>query len=594
MKKILSCLIAVIAVFGFSACSSDEMDNNMGYLKLEINTLVSTISRAGVPDGYDGKVLHVEIVDASNKVVMKTDDVENDANFKGNIVLAPGNYTINASSARWDGSDSGFDAPYYAGTTSVQVAAKTLTQAKLTLTQANVKVTVKFDDSFRTYFSEAQTLVSSVITSVAPRTFVMGQTSGSAYFPVADLKFMVNVVSKSNGMSHTQNNTINGVKARDHYIVNYKVADAGSLGGVHVSIDDATQSYSYTIEVPRKSSTSLMATAANAWSNFAYLKGTVTAKTADFNASSLSLQWQKEGDASWNNVPLSQLTPSGEDNYNYQLTGLQPGTTYRYRMSYNNDGNEIKSNEVVFQTETMSGIYNNGFENWYTDGKIEIAGLKSDAKYWNTSNAGAATFIGSVTTQDTSFKHSGNSSAKLATKWAVVKLAAASIFTGDFVGLIGTNGAKLDWGVPFTSRPSALTGYLSYAPGTINRGNKPSVAGAPDKNASDQCQIFCALTTELFKVANANNNDGYELSTAIDWQNDPRVIAYGELTKGNSSNGIWEKFVIPLVYRDVTAKPTHMIIVCSSSKYGDYFYGSDSSVLHIDDIVFDYGTPTTK
>ena len=383
------------------------------------------------------------------------------------------------------------------------------------------------------------------------------------------------------------------MKARDHFIINYKIAEAGSVGGVTVSVDDATQSYTFDIEVPRKSSTSLNASAANAFTTFAYLTGAVTAKTSEFSESNLTLQWKKSTDANWTSVPASQLTKGDQDSYSYKLTNLTSATEYVYRLNYNDGTTNVNSNEVTFTTETVGTIYNSSFENWYMDGKIAICGKQGDAKYWNSSNAGAATYIGSVTTQDTSFKHGGNSSAKLATQYAVVKLAAASLFTGDFIGLIGTKGAKLDWGVPFTSRPSALKGYYSYTPGAINRGTQPSGVGAPAKNANDECQIFCALVTEQFHVANADA-DGYELTTNIDWNNDPRVVAYGQMTKNTSSNGAWQEFNIPLQYHSMTKKPTHMIIVCSSSKWGDYFYGSDSSVLYIDDFSFEYGEPTLK
>lgn len=592
MKKILSCLFAIVALIGLAACSSDEISESKGYLKLEVNTLVSTNNRAGVPDGYNGKTLHVAIINSAGQTVLQTDDVANDAAFKGNILLDPGTYTITATSAKWDGSDSGFNAPYYTGTTTATVAAKTLTQAAITLTQANVKVTVNYDASFKTYFSEAQTVVTSKMNGVAAQYFRMGQTTGSAYFPVADLKFLLNVTNLK-GASFSQNNEVTNVKARDHFIINYKVAEAGSVGGVHVYIDDATNAYNYTIEVPRKSSTALQAFAANAWSTSATLRCAVTAKTSSFTTNNLKLQWKQASAGSWTDVPATSLTSLGNDEFSYELRNLTPNSNYVYRLNYNDGQAEVNSNEVAFTTEQLLGIYNSGFENWYNDGSIAIAGNKGDAKYWNTSNAGAANFIGSVTTKDTDLKHSGSASARLATKYAVIKLAAASIFTGDFIGLIGTNGAKLLWGVPFTSRPSALTGYYVYNPGKINRGKQPSGVGAPASGANDECQIFCALTTEAFKVANASNNDGYELSTAINWQTDPRVVAYGELTRSTSTSG-WEKFNIPLVYHTTTVKPTHMIIVCSSSKYGDYFYGSDSSVLNLDDFEFEYGTPTVK
>jgi hypothetical protein len=424
------------------------------------------------------------------------------------------------------------------------------------------------------------------------RRFTPTTSISSAYFPVGPLNFVLSVKNRE-GVIYTMDREITDVKARDHFIINYKVAEAGSVGGVTVKIDDATQSYTFDIEVPRKSSTALNASNANAFTTFAYLKGAVTAKTSEFREEYLTLQWKKSTDANWTNVPASSLTKGENDSYSYKLVNLTPETEFVYRMNYNDGNTNVNSNEMTFTTEVMGTIYNAGFEDWYMDGKIAICGKQSDGKYWNSSNAGAATYIGSVTTQDTSFKHGGSSSAKLATQYAVVKLAAASIFTGDFIGLIGTKGAKLDWGVPFTSRPSALKGYFSYTPGSINRGTQPSGVGAPAKNSNDECQIQCALVTEQFHVANAEAS-GYELTTNINWDTDSRVVAYGQMTRNTSSNGAWQEFNIPLEYHSLTKKPTHMIIVCSASKWGDYFYGSDSSVLYLDDFSFEYGEPTLK
>ena len=171
--------------------------------------------------------------------------------------------------------------------------------------------------------------------------------------------------------------------------------------------------------------------------------------------------------------------------------------------------------------------------------------------------------------------------------YVVIKFAAASLFTGELAGLSGTKGAKLKWGVPFTSRPTALKGYMKYTPGSINRGSQPT--GAPASGNTDYCQIFCALLSEQLLVANAEA-DGYEMSTGIDWQNDPRVIAYGELMQ-NTADSNWKEFNIPLTFHTLTKKPTHLLIVCSSSRWGDYFYGSDSSNLKLDNFSLEYGVP---
>ncbi len=599
MKKIFSMFSLLCAMVFVASCTNDieVAEQGEGYLKLKVETIVSTYTRADVPTGYNAKKLYVAVLDANGQVAksgdgvsLETNDWNNSETLKGNIKLAEGTYTIVAHSANWDGSNSAFDAPYYAGSTSVTIKRKEANTASVTCTLANVKVTVNFDDNFNKYFESAKAEVTSALAGVTARTFVMGQTTGSAYFPVADLNLKVTV---NNDAAKSQTNEVKNVKARDHIIINYSVGDpVGSQGNITVVTDDATQTYTYTIQVPRKNLTSLQAKNASSWSTFAELSGKASLEKNDFE--NVTLQWRKKTDSEWTTVANNALT-NNNGTISYKLKGLSASTAYTYRFVYNNGTDEpINSNEVNFTTEAQEQIYNSGFEDWYVDGKISVCGNSADPKYWNSSNAGAAKYIGSVTTQDTSFKRSGNSSAKLASAWAVVKLAAASLFTGDFIGLIGTKGAKLEWGVQFTSRPSALKGYYCYAPGPINRGDQPSGVGAPAEKSNDECQIFCALVTEKFKVANASNTDGYELTTSLNWATDPRVIAYGQMTRNTSSGGAWQEFNIPLVYYSTTKKPTHMIIVCSASKWGDYFYGSDSSVLNIDDFTFEYGEPTVR
>lgn len=599
MKKIYSILTVICLTLFTVSCNNDMQDEaqngDKGYLKLDVTTLISTNTRAtAAPQGYNPKTIAVKIISSTGVVVKETQDVANDQEFKGNIILSPDTYTITASSAGWDGSDSGFGVPYYAGSTKATVQKNKLVQASLTLTQANVKVTVNYDNNFRTYFSQAQCIVTSALNDVNMQRFTMSSnTVGSAYFPVAALNFFLAVTNKS-GQSFSMSNDITDVKARDHFIINYKIAEAGSIGGVTVKVDDSTQSYIFDIEVPRKSSTSLNAGSANTFTSFAYLTGAVTAKTSEFNESYLKLQWKKSTDADWRDVPASSLTKGENDSYSYKLTGLTSATEYVFRMNYNDGNTNVNSNEATFTTESILQLENSGFENWHKDGNIWYPNA-SGSNYWSTSNSGSAGTMGesyNVTTGVTSGAYNGTS-ANLQSMYVIIKFAAASLFTGTFDGMIGTNGAKLGWGVPFVSRPSALKGYMKYNTSGINRGNKPSGAGAPDKGENDACQIFCALLTERLKVANASNGDGYELTTSFNWDSDPRIIAYGQITQ-NTSDSDWKSFKIPLVYRSLTVKPKYVLVVCSSSKWGDYFYGSDSSNLKLDDFSFEYGEPTLQ
>ena len=597
MKKIFS-ILSIICFSVLAISCNNEMEEaaeqQNGYLKLNFETLVSTNTRAtAAPQGYNPKTIAVKIINSAGTVVKETQNLENDQEFKGNIVLAPDTYTVTASSAGWDGSDSGFDVPYYAGSTEVTIKKNTLSQATIILTQANVKVTINFSDNFRTYFTQAECIVRSTLAGVNLQRFSMGSPSASAYFPVSTLRFLLDVINRS-GEEFSMSKEITDVKARDHFIINYKIADAGSIGGVTVTVDDATQSYTFDVEVPRKPSISLVASQANAFSSFAYLTGAVTAKTSEFKDENLSLQWKKSTDADWTTVPASTLTKGENDSYSYKLTNLTPATEYVYRMNYNDGNTNVNSDEAAFTTESTLQLENSGFENWHKEGSIWYPNA-SGSNYWSTSNSGSAGTMGenyNVTTSITSGAYNGTS-ANLQSMYVIIKFAAASLFTGTFDGMIGTNGAKLGWGVPFGSRPSALKGYMKYNTGGINRGSKPSGAGAPNSGENDACQIFCALLTDRLKVANANNDDGYELTTSFNWDSDPRIIAYGQITQ-NTSDSDWKSFNIPLVYRSLTIKPQYVLVVCSSSKWGDYFYGSDSSNLKLDDFSFEYGEPTVQ
>ena len=53
-------------------------------------------------------------------------------------------------------------------------------------------------------------------------------------------------------------------------------------------------------------------------------------------------------------------------------------------------------------------------------------------------------------------------------------------------------------------------------------------------------------------------------------------------TKTSSDTGKWVEYTIPLHYRDMDTMPTHIVISCAASQYGDYFTGCSSSKLWLD------------
>lgn len=600
MKKIQYILTFLFVALFAVSCSQDmELEGEQGYLTLRVNSLVSTNeggTRAAAPEDYAPRTLHVEIVDQSGKVVKSTDDFANDKNFQGNIKMKVGTYTIVAHSAKWDGNGSGFDTPYYYGSTTVKVLSQSLVTASVTCTQANVKLTVNYDDVFASSFKSAVTTVTSAVSGIDPLQFVMNETTKSGYIPVGNFDAKLDVVNYSD-VSNTLTRKFENVKAREHYILNFKLAQDGYLGdgtgaGVKVEVDESTNTYTYTFEVPRKSAISLVTRAANAWSTFAMLSASVTAKTQSFDNAGLTMEWRVAGATDWNVIPYDALTIDAQDNVTTTLKGLTPNTSYEYRLRYINGDADVVCEPVAFTTEQQIALYNGGFENWWMDGKVAYAN-EQGVSFWDTSNKGAASFGGSNTTEttDAAYVHSGSKAARLESKYIVIKFAAASLYTGSFIELVGTKGAKLNWGVPFASRPTALKGYMQYEPASVNRTSSSAPAGAPASGEPDQCGMYCALLSEALLV------DNTDMSTFPDWENDSRVIAYGSLPLDQNvhSNGAWKEVNIPLVYNNINKKPTHLLVVFSASKYGDYFHGGEGSVLYVDDFSLEYGdTPAVK
>lgn len=588
----------MFVTLAMASCSQDmDIESNEGYLYLEINSLVSTHeggSRAAAPDDYAPKTLHVELLDETGAVLMSTDDYANDPAFQGNIKLKVGVYKIIAHSANWDGNGSGFDTPYYYGTSDVQVKAGTRVKGTVVCTQANVKITVNYDEMFVANFKSAVSTVTSSVDGVSPLQFVMNETAKSGYIPVGNFDIKLDVTNNAD-VSFSLNRKIEDVKAREHYIFNYKLAQEGHLGngtngGIQVEVDESTNTYTFTMDVPRKPSISLVTRAANAWSTFAMLNTAVTAKTNNFNAEGLSILWKKTGDAAWTTVAYSDLAIDSEDNVTATVRGLEPGTAYEYRLCYKNGDDEILADPVQFTTEKQITLYNGGFENWYNSGKIAYPN-ETGVTFWDTSNPGGASFGGSNTTETTAVVHGGSKAAMLVSQYIVIKFAAASLYTGKFGALVGTSGAWLNWGVPFTSRPTALKGYMQYAPKAINRVGTNLPAGTPREGEMDQCGMYCALLSESLVVDNTKMNEFPNFET------DSRVIAYGSLPAEQNvhSNNQWKEVNIPLVYRTLTKKPTHLLIVFSASKYGDYFHGGEGSTLYLDDFSLEYGdTPAVQ
>ncbi len=591
MKKIYSIFATLLLSLAIFSCQSEEkevLEDNAGYLRLELEA-VQVTQTTKIIDNYNPKQLAVTIKNSLGTVVQSTDNHEDWSDLQ--MRLAPGKYTIEAKSYGFDGTESGFDIPYYTGSTTVTVSSGKETTASITCKLANVKVTVNYDKTFVDAFASAYAEVSSAVENVLPQTFTMGTTTTSAYFPAGALTSKINVVNKA-GVANSSSYLVTDVRPRDHIIFNYKAAKTGTAGGVKVEVDASEKGYTFIFNVSTESKTTLQMKNVNAWSKFAYVEGYVAALEAGktIDPAYMGFEYKLASAEDWTSATS---TVSGE-NYKATLKSLAPNSTYECRLVYNNGSESYASTATTFTTEAATVLYNGNFDNWYKKDKCWYADTQAglnNGGFWDSSNPGSATFEINVTTGDASTVHTaGGQAARLESKYIVIKFAAASLYTGSFVDLVGTSGAKIDFGRPFTSRPTQLKGWFNYTPSDINRRGNDTPEGVGIKGTPDLCSIYCALTTEVISVDNTN------MSTFPDWNNDPRVIAYGALSDAEAVNtGGWKEFNIDLTYSNLTEKPKYIVLVCSSSKYGDYFTGGDNSLLYLDDFELMYDAePTTK
>ena len=595
MKNILSFITSAFLILFVVSCQNEDSLSMVGYVRLGIGISTSTIdSRAYNPEQWA-----VKIINAKGETVKETQNLETDKDFQGDIALSVGTYTIQVSSAGFD-NNSGFDKPYYKGSSQVTIEANKSVTAEVTCKLANVKVSVVFDQSFKNVFKTATVTVGAISDSgIDNLSFDMNDENVEdkfAYFPVTDLQAILDVTNMK-GEQHTHTESMTEVKAQQHYILKYVVGDIGS-GDVDVSIDHTSHIYTYTFNISTTPKTSLMVDQANAWSSFAFLSGTATTKEGEtLDPSQMAFEYRLKDTEQWIKVIANDV--SSENIYTAKIINLTPNQEYEYRMIYGDE--EYKSDPVSFSTENRIALPNGSMDEWYQAGKTWYPVSESDysinGSWWDSSNPGTTTGAGALvnvnpTQGNSDIVHTqGGKSAELksqyASAWGIGKFAAASLYSGSFNSFVNIDGAKLNLGQLFTSRPTKLHGWFQYSTGAMDHvgENIPSDAGIVKDETIDLCSIYIALATTTYVI------DNTDTSTFIDFEGDSQIIAYGELpaTEAVDTKGKWKEFNIDLKYKSLDKKPTHIIIVCSASKYGDYFTGSTKSVMYLDDMELIYG-----
>jgi len=320
---------------------------------------------------------------------------------------------------------------------------------------------------------------------------------------------------------------------------------------------------------------------------------TISFSLADDIEGTPGVEYKKTDDPTWTfvaaNVPANAPKNGphrAQQKYTITLTGLEPGTEYQYRACCGDfHGNDI----LTFTTEEKFIIPYADMETWNSftiDGQknCTLPGTGAD-EFWGNGNPGAAKAGVTLTQKSTDMFNSATSSAKLRSQKATVlgigKFAAGNLFAGKYEKTDGTDGV-LQFGRPYNgTHPTGLKVWVNYRPGTVEVKTVDAVKDYIKQGDMDKAQIYWALTTAPVEVRTKTKNQ--KLFNA----DDPEVLAYGEYTlDGNfGQDGQLQELVIPIEYKASAQsnKPTHLVIVCSASKYGDYFIGGEGSTMYLDD-----------
>ena len=316
------------------------------------------------------------------------------------------------------------------------------------------------------------------------------------------------------------------------------------------------------------------------WTSKATLRGTVTTALESVP----KFRYRAKNTADWTTVEATLV----ENAFSKEITGLIPGTTYEYQAM---DGEKASSVTCEFTTEAAFQPENASFE--YVSGScpLWIYG-EGQSMWWDSGNKGSSMGSKNLTTQDGSIYKDGKYSLKLTSTSILGNFAAGNVFTGQFLGTESLKYGILGWGRPCTSRPKALKVWVRYTPGTVDFG------GHIAKGESDNGIIYVAVGD----WQSTDSSYGAEWPVVVRTKgpslfdpHDSGTIGYGDQifteNYGTDTETSMKEITIPLDYEGYGGydrKPKSIIIVAAASRYGDYYEGSTSSVMWLDDMELIY------
>lgn len=604
MKKILT--IASVGLLMVASCAKTELkENNEGMGMLTVDMSIPSQTRAySEADLYNSAVVNIYKADFSGLV---RSYAYND--IPSPLYLAADSYRVdviageataaNPAAASWENKS-------YKGSKEFTITAGRETSVQVVASVNNAVTNITFDPSIAENFNAGYTFTIGLDAS-SQLVYNAAKSGAEGYFIVAGLVDPVFEWTFAgtllDGTSFTRTGNITDVLPGKLYKMNlmYTVKD-GKLD-FSLSVDYSTEIFDDTI-IFEPVSTGLAASSIyEIWAAHATLHADVDA--TEYANSTVQFAYSSDGSA-WTTV---DGVNDSEGTWKADINGLTPSTTYTYRLLI--DDVQV-GEEKTFTTEAAPKLPNGSFEyvsnvsgeSYYKFYDPNCGVEDGSYMFWGSGNgegsegvSGSASMGIVITTIDTGDKKDGNQSVLCKNNSIVGMLTAGNLFTGQFAGLVGTSGGKVNFGRPWTSRPTALRIWCKYQTGKINILKNESLGVT--KNDYDRAQVKVAIGTWDYKKYGGTKNSPVHInttdaSTFVDFFTDPNTIANGDLiiyndgymlnhgAKVTETTSEWVEYIIPLDYRQLSAYPTHIVISCATSQFGDYFTGYDGGKLWID------------
>ena len=615
MKKILTFIIIGLG-FAAASCTKADVSESKGEGMLSVDMSIASQTRAAVGEDelLNTAVVNIYKADFSGLVRSYTY-----SDIPSPMYLAADKYRVDvlageAVAATPEGAS--WDSKSYKGSQAFEIVAGQVTTVQVVANVNNAVTKASFDPTVAENFNEGYTLTMTLSDEAASTLVYDASKSGAeGYYIVAglfepSLTWTFTGTLAKDGSSFTKTGVIENVEPGKLYNMNLKYTIKDGDLVFSLSVDRSTEIVDDTIIFEPVSTGLAPSSVYEIWATRATIHADVDASEGE--GKTIKFAYSTDEGSTWTYV---DAVNDSEGTYKAELTGLAPQTKYTYALCID----DVQIGEpMTFTTEAAPNFPNASFEyvskvtgNNYYKFYDPNCGVEEGMKmFWGSGNGegpdgvnGSANMNIVITDVDTSTKIDGNQSVVAQTSSMVGMLAAGNLFAGQFVGLVGTSGGIVNFGRPWSSRPTAMRIWCKYETGLINILNNNNLGVS--KNDYDRAQVKVAIGTWDYKKYGGSKESPVQInttdeSTFVDYYTDPSTIANGDviiykegysINKGElitADTTGWIEYVIPLEYHNLNAYPTHIVVSCAASQFGDYFTGYDKTKLWIDAVELIY------